>query len=977
MLKAMTGLQNLMAENRKKRCYYLVYTVLFLILMFFCFSFFIFSGKSLIWESDGWRQHYKALVYYSEYLKNFFKNLFGNGSIVLPEFDFAIGEGSDVLNTMHYYVMGDPVAFLSVLVPASGMHIFYSFSCILRLYLAGIIFSELCFHTGVKNRYGILAGAIGYGSCLWGIVNAARHPFFINPLMYFPLLILGIELIIRKGKPYLFIISVALSAMSNFYFFYMMAILAVVYALVRLWKEYKKDILKGITTLIYMGVYAIVGMTIAGAVLVPVIMSFLADSRIGVEQPFHLFYPWYYYKMLPGLFLEEEDIYAIGDGYWLILGINAPAIFSAVLLFADKGKKTILKIFYIISGVIIIFPIFGRILNGMSYMTNRWSWALVLLFMYTLTIYWDELLALAKEKRKLLIICSICLYVLCMICDKSRNVQVMSAIPLFFAAILIIGIPKEKKYAVYKPFLVILLICFTVFKSSYWLFNPPTSDYTSKFISNKDVADELKDNEVTALETVTDVNGIRYTGGSMTPNINVVSGVSNTQYYWTLTNPEMNVFRSDMNIINPLAQSFSGYDDRTSLIALSASSYYVLNEADKSKYTVPYGYELISTVNTGEGVSSVNETPETDDPEQEEESDKSSGSNWEIYKNKNKLPYAYFYESYISADKWNAMNPVQKQESMLKAAYVDGAKVSVPEFTERLPEYITAFDAECQSEDITLTGNSVICTAAKQKIVLKSSDIPDNCEIYVAFEGLDYEPVTEYELYFGDDKFDPLHLYDEARWEKLTLQQQETFKKRYRNRLEVQMAEITVASSGGVKKVIEYFPPDSSFSSDRHNFIANLGYYEKGVKKITLTFAGRGIYTFDSMKIYCVPMSGYEKKINKLKSNQLKSFRLKNDAIYGKSKADKDRILCIAVPYYEGWRGYIDKKEVEVLCVNEHYLGLLVPAGTHDIELHYVRPYQKTGYVLSLIGIAAFIILLVFRKLIVERVPGHDRKTQM
>ena len=64
-----------------------------------------------------------------------------------------------------------------------------------------------------------------------------------------------------------------------------------------------------------------------------------------------------------------------------------------------------------------------------------------------------------------------------------------------------------------------------------------------------------------------------------------------------------------------------------------------------------------------------------------------------------------------------------------------------------------------------------------------------------------------------------------------------------------------------------------------------------------------------------------------------------------------------------------------MLCVNEHYLGLLVPAGTHDIELHYVRPYQKTGYVLSLIGIAAFIILLVFRKLIVERVPGHDRKT--
>ena len=946
MIKALTGLQSLLDQNKKKRYYYFVYTVLFLILMFFCFSFFIFSGKSLVWNSDGWRQHYKAHVYYSEYLKEIFRTLFTDHTLVIPDYDFAIGEGSDILNTMHYYVMGDPVAFLSVLVPVSGMHIFYSFSCILRLYLAGIVFSELCFRTEVKNRAGILAGAIGYSACLWGLVNAVRHPFFTNPLIYFPLMILGIELIIRKGKPYLFIISVAISAMCNFYFFYMMAILAVVYALVRLWKEYKGNIVKGILTLIYMGVYALIGMTIAGAVLVPVVMSFLSDSRISVSQPFHLFYPWYYYKMLPGLLLEEEDIYAIGDGYWLILGINAPAIFSAVLLFADKGKRTVFKVLYIISGVIIIFPIFGRILNGMSYMTNRWSWALVLLFMYTLAIYWDELLALTEGKRKLFIICSVCLYILCMICDKSRSVQIMSAIPLFFAAILILGIKSDKKYAVAKPVFVILLICLTIFKSAYWLFNPPTSDYVSQFIGNGEVADELTDNEVTALKEVTDLTGVRYTGGSITPNINVISGVSNTQYYWTLTSPDMSEFRSDLDIINPLAQSFSGYDDRTSLIALSGSDYYVLNEADKSYFTVPYGYELVNTVNT---------------------SKKQTENNWEIYKNKNDLPLGYFYDAYISADKWNAMNPVQKQESMLKGAVVDSPVKGLTEFTEVLPDYTVRFDAECQSEDITLNEHSVISTDTDQKIVLKSSEIPANCEIYVAFEGLNYTPVFEYELYFGSDEYDPLHLYNEAEWDELTLQQQEVYKKRYRNRLEVQTADITITSSGGVKKLIEYFPPDSSFSSGRHDFIANMGYYEDGVKKITLTFDGRGIYTFDNMKIYCVPMKGYEKKIRKLQNNPLKSIQLKNDSIYGKTRSDHDRILCIAVTYYDGWRGYIDKQETEVFRVNEHYLGMVIPAGTHNIELHYTRPYQKLGYMLSLEGIAAFIILIVFKKLFKEK----------
>ena len=50
----------------------------------------------------------------------------------------------------------------------------------------------------------------------------------MNPMIYFPFMILGMEKIIRKEKPYLFIVSAAVSAASNFYFFYIIVILAVV-----------------------------------------------------------------------------------------------------------------------------------------------------------------------------------------------------------------------------------------------------------------------------------------------------------------------------------------------------------------------------------------------------------------------------------------------------------------------------------------------------------------------------------------------------------------------------------------------------------------------------------------------------------------------------------------------------------------------------------------------------------------------------
>ena len=62
--------------NSRKSTYFLVYSVIFLVLAIGVFSFYLFTGKTFIWEVDGWEQHYKALIYYSEYLRDFFKNIF-------------------------------------------------------------------------------------------------------------------------------------------------------------------------------------------------------------------------------------------------------------------------------------------------------------------------------------------------------------------------------------------------------------------------------------------------------------------------------------------------------------------------------------------------------------------------------------------------------------------------------------------------------------------------------------------------------------------------------------------------------------------------------------------------------------------------------------------------------------------------------------------------------------------------------------
>ena len=153
------------SKNIKKQQYFKYYTILFLVTAMLVFSWYFFTGTSFIWEKDGWMQHYKSLVYYSEYLRSIINGIITKHQFIIPAWDFNIGEGSDIMATLHYYVIGDPFTVFSVFVPESFMYIYYAGIIILKMYLAGIAFSYLCFKTGRTSNYAILAGSLTYVFC--------------------------------------------------------------------------------------------------------------------------------------------------------------------------------------------------------------------------------------------------------------------------------------------------------------------------------------------------------------------------------------------------------------------------------------------------------------------------------------------------------------------------------------------------------------------------------------------------------------------------------------------------------------------------------------------------------------------------------------------------------------------------------------------------------------------------------------------
>lgn len=242
-----------LSTKHRYRQYFLIYTILFLVVCTIVFSWYFLTGRTLIWQGDGWTQHYRALVYYAKYLRTILRSIIYEHRLVVPQWDFSLGEGNDILQTLHYYVMGDPFAFFSVLVPTRFLHVYYDFMVLFRMYLAGVAFSCLCFHQKRMGRCAVMAGTLTYVFCYWAIYNAARHPYFLNPMIYFPMLVMGIERILRKEKPYLFILSVGLSAVSNFYFFYMLSLLTALYAVIRLLTDHRIVFRQGMGMLFRLG----------------------------------------------------------------------------------------------------------------------------------------------------------------------------------------------------------------------------------------------------------------------------------------------------------------------------------------------------------------------------------------------------------------------------------------------------------------------------------------------------------------------------------------------------------------------------------------------------------------------------------------------------------------------------------------------------------------------------------------------------
>lgn len=922
-------------SDRKK--FYIEYTGLFLILCAAVFGYFFFTGRTLIWKNDGWMQSYRALMHYSVALRNSIRGLITGKGWHFEQFFMAIGEGDDVITSLSYYCVGDPFSALAVLVPASKMYLYYCLAMLLKLFVGGVFFSWLCRETEIKNDKAILAGSLIYSFCYWGMLNAARHPFFLTPLTFFPLVIAGIERVIRKKSFRLLAIGVGFCGLSNFYLFVSVVIITVIYVAVRLLFGYLKNPKEMFSNLGRIFTGSVIGSLIAAVILVPNYMVVLSSSRVGGDNTNALLYPYNYYGALLGRLIAGHEAHL--DGFWTCLGFTGVWLLAIAFLLSVKGDKKafMIKIYWAVSILLLLFPIAGRMMNGMTYVTNRWCFLLAVLAAYTVT-YASELFLTAEKNAissednlssttdyRIMVVFLILYTLLVSLLPQSRGIdtllQLLIAMLLMFL-LKISGSRLSAKWCIIGGCVLAIALQGFFQNSSYG------ADYASEAKTFEEARGYLNANDAGAVREYAiannDADFFRIGSERATLNSGFSSDISTIQHYWSVGNASVPQFREKLSLTEGNSYNYKTDDKKAIIMALAGAKYYTIPTGWSEK--APYGYEKRDEVFV-KGAQVDN-------------------SRYDVYESDYALPIGYTYKNIITADEWDRLDAAKKQEALLYAAVIGdedlkntadtditNSGLTAEELSQKLVSRELSYEAILPEDgSITRAGNTFEVATSGAQMQLLISGL-DNSETYLYTKGFSYMP------YDGDTM--------------------------YQNRKSSVYLSLELPEGG--KGIITYRFKDDAHYDGRDTYMENAGYSEKAPEYMKVKFSRAGRYSFDEFSVFAQPMDILGAAAGQLKEDSLicepvadtsgyvRVLGVVNDTLTGTVNCSRDEVLCINIPYSTGFKAYVDGSRAELIKVNYKNAGLFLKKGEHEIKLTYETPYLNVGKLLTLLGIMILI----------------------
>lgn len=939
------SLKRLESDKNTIKTHIVIYSALFIITAICSYALFLVIPRTFLTDAesniDGIAQLYPA---YTEIKRMIGNVLSGNG---LDVWSWDIGLGYNSLVNFSAKLL-NPLTYIVIAFPYKHIDVGFTLMIVITQYLCGLSFMAFGRHVKL-NAVQNAIGGLSYSFCGWAIWAICHMATFLTAMALLPLLILGAEKILKRQSPVLFIAAVAMHMLYSVQWSYIGGITVIVYFAVRYMTEYNDGVFSikdlGMRFLQFCG-YGIIGMMISAAVFIPNVMQ-LRNAVTSSTVKNEILYSISEYLSIPGGFFAVDCV----TGLYSVLTVSSICIIlipAGIKKIGQKNTAAIMTAFFFAASLI---PVTGRIFNGMGYSSGRWFYVLMFFLIWMcMDLLKRENFSLPNVKIMTVWVAAIGTYSIGINGILLRNADTADMVS--YAAGTLIGLiliricytyykcENRNKYKVTAAILVIVSIAcyvnialFPNLGNRFYEFRIAGSIERVMSDSTQRIAKQIQEDDGSFFRT-DQVDG--YTDARISrvrANENMYFGNRSIYLYSSTISGSWLEF-------NKLVGNNCGYFDRTTsysndnregLDLLMGVKYFLGDSTTKkpgaSEYAA-YGFDDYKVI---DGVN--------------------------VLKNKYDIGLGTAFDKYITESEWMEYSPLEREQVLLQAAVVkdedvdklNGVKhASIDEIRtciKEVPFKISgANNLDFNESDKTITVNGTSSDVSGFDITLPEMR---NCRVMISFDGLtkrelSYSQVLE--LSNASDDRNRLAFAVKSR----SYDDNDKFKIEVTKGNIVKAAQVRKGKNQGLKDV--------------EDFNINLGYFDSISGKVNINIDTKGIYDYEDIHVYAVPMDIYDENARILEDSKFHVRSFLDDVIEGTLTAKEDSVLLLSIIDNGGWEVTVDGKKVSSMDdVDVTFKGICVDAGTHAIELKYHTPYVTIGIAISLAGIAVLLAVMIRR----------------
>ncbi len=270
--RSMSGEAGMSMERKKRK---IEYTLLaawaipsgIMLLLFLINSIFPFGDRSFLYMD----MYHQYMPFFSEFMEKVSagENLF---------YSWNVGVGSNFL-ALYVYYLASPFHWLAFLFPKEYLMEFMSYLVIVKIGLCGLTF---CYYLQKHFRTkSVLTVLFSMFYALSGYMAAYNwNIMWLDCVVLLPLILWGLELLVKEGRPFLYCVTLALSILTNFYISIMICIFLVLYFAVLLVQNERF-----VKPIIQFGVFSLLAGGLAAVLLVPEVCAIIVTDFGAMEFP--------------------------------------------------------------------------------------------------------------------------------------------------------------------------------------------------------------------------------------------------------------------------------------------------------------------------------------------------------------------------------------------------------------------------------------------------------------------------------------------------------------------------------------------------------------------------------------------------------------------------------------------------------------------------------------------------------------------